>query len=115
MVSVWIVYFSSEVTSMLTGMARLLDQESWVAIVSGLEVGPSSRGVRLQLLAEFLSSESGGEDDQKISAAISRLIIAGNTLAQPTETQMSTTTTTNGTMEKKSVGLLYILPLWCKN
>lgn len=36
---------------------------------------------QLQMLTEYLTGEEGGEDDQLSAAKISRLIIAGNSLA----------------------------------
>lgn len=51
-------------------------------MVSGLEIGSMlPRDAQLQMLTEYLTGEEGGEDDQLNSAKISRLIIAGNSLA----------------------------------
>jgi len=56
--------------------------DDWVALVSGLNVGStSSSDTMIQLLVEYLSGEGGGEADQLSSSAISRLIIAGNSIA----------------------------------
>ncbi|EMD38621.1 hypothetical protein CERSUDRAFT_123186 [Gelatoporia subvermispora B] len=61
------------------------DQESsdeWVAIVSGLEVGATSPAdAQMEMLVEYLTGEAGGVQDQTESSRISRLIIAGNSLA----------------------------------
>ena len=77
------------------------DQESWVAIVSGLEVGPPApTDTRLQMLVEYLTAEGGGTEDQATSSKISRFIIAGNTFAVPSETPV---VSSDSTAEKKSV------------
>ncbi|KAI0340619.1 hypothetical protein BDW22DRAFT_1378725, partial [Trametopsis cervina] len=58
------------------------DEDEWIALVSGLEVGiPSEADGQLQLLAEYLTGEAGGLDEQTNAARISRLVIAGNSLA----------------------------------
>lgn len=85
----------------------------WIAFVSGLDIGadvdPSNSEqddmaeMRLQLLVEFLTSETGGPDSQDASARISRLVIAGNSLVAPNRTLEDT---------KNSVHILPIyLPL----
>ncbi|KAI0078170.1 hypothetical protein K474DRAFT_1706721 [Panus rudis PR-1116 ss-1] len=58
------------------------DTDEWVAVVSGLEVGePSPADAQIELLAEFLTGELGGFPDQFTASKISRVIIAGNSLA----------------------------------
>ncbi|KAJ3536435.1 hypothetical protein NM688_g6838 [Phlebia brevispora] len=58
------------------------DHDEWIAIVSGLDVGAvSSSDAQLQMLAEYLTGEAGGLDDQQGVSRISRLIVAGNSLA----------------------------------
>ena len=53
-----------------------------IAIVSGLEMsGDAGSMLMLDLLSEYLLGEAGGTDAQKSSAKISRLIIAGDSLA----------------------------------
>lgn len=85
----------------------------WIAFVSGLDIGadvdPSNSEqddmaeMQLQLLVEFLTSETGGLDSQDASARISRLVIAGNSLVAPNRTLEDT---------KNSVRILSIdLPL----
>ncbi|THH33896.1 hypothetical protein EUX98_g321 [Antrodiella citrinella] len=57
-------------------------QDEWVALVSGLEVGAlSPADAPIELLVEFLTGELGGQQDQASSSRISRIIIAGNSLA----------------------------------
>lgn len=61
-----------------------------VAIVSGLSIsGDDGDTLMLDVLAEYLLGEAAGLDDQADAAQISRLIIAGNTLAhgQPIPTR----------------------------
>lgn len=56
--------------------------DEWIGFVSGLEVGKTtSIDAQLQMLTEYLTGEEGGEDDQLSAAKISRLTIAGNSLA----------------------------------
>ena len=55
-----------------------------VAIISGLGVtGEEADGLTRDLLEEILLGEAGGSEDQEESSCISRLIIAGNSLAKP--------------------------------
>ncbi|KAG6909452.1 hypothetical protein DXG01_000437 [Tephrocybe rancida] len=57
--------------------------DSWIAVVSGLDVGsPSPPDAQIQMLVEYLTGEEGGVAEQVSAAQISRLIIAGNSLAQ---------------------------------
>ena len=58
------------------------DQDEWIGLISGLEVGSESASdAQLQMLTEYLTGEACGPDDQQGSSRISRLIIAGNSLA----------------------------------
>ncbi|KAF2454835.1 DNA polymerase alpha/epsilon subunit B [Lineolata rhizophorae] len=54
-----------------------------IALVSGLEIGgkDASESLQLELLKEFLLGEASSPDEQTRVAGISRLIIAGNSLA----------------------------------
>ncbi|KAH9951352.1 DNA polymerase alpha/epsilon subunit B-domain-containing protein [Amylocystis lapponica] len=64
------------------GSTRPSDTDEWVALVSGLEVGATSPAdAQIQMLVEYLTGEAGGPHDQSEAARISRLIIAGNSLA----------------------------------
>ncbi|OSD02849.1 hypothetical protein PYCCODRAFT_1410345 [Trametes coccinea BRFM310] len=55
--------------------------DEWIALVSGLEIGSANPADgQIQMLAEYLSAELGGTQDQSQAARISRLIIAGNSL-----------------------------------
>ncbi|KAK0240387.1 DNA polymerase alpha/epsilon subunit B-domain-containing protein [Armillaria nabsnona] len=63
-------------------MMELDGADEWIAVVSGLSIGsPSSPDVSLQMLVEYLTGEEGGIEDQETAARISRLVIAGNSLA----------------------------------
>ena len=56
--------------------------DSQIAIVSGLEIdGDKAGSLTLDLLMEYLVGEASGEVDQDQVSRISRLIIAGNSLA----------------------------------
>ncbi|KAF9009363.1 DNA polymerase alpha/epsilon subunit B-domain-containing protein [Cyathus striatus] len=56
--------------------------DEWIAIVSGLDIGSSSTSdAQIQMLVEYLAGEGGGMDEQTSASRISRLIIAGNSLA----------------------------------
>ncbi|CAL1704119.1 unnamed protein product [Somion occarium] len=66
--------------------------DEWIALVSGLEVGaPSPTDGELELLTEFLTGELGGLSEQNSASRISRLIIAGNSLAPVVSTSNSVT------------------------
>jgi DNA polymerase delta subunit 2 len=53
-----------------------------LAIVSGLEItGTDDDDLSLDLLLEYLTGEAGGPSDQKSASAITRLIIAGDSLS----------------------------------
>ena len=61
--------------------------DEWIATISGLDVGSlSPSDAQIQMLVEYLSGEAGGIDDQVSASQISRLIIAGDSLAPPTPT-----------------------------
>ncbi|BGP21411.1 DNA polymerase delta subunit 2 [Rhodotorula toruloides] len=57
----------------------------WVALASGMEMGTASdvADVRAELLSEWLLGEAGDEADQDDAVRVTRLILAGNSLAQP--------------------------------
>ncbi|KAF5367199.1 hypothetical protein D9758_003926 [Tetrapyrgos nigripes] len=58
------------------------DTDTWIAFVSGLSINePSPADVSTQLLIEYLSGEAAGLDDQVSTSRISRLVIAGDSLA----------------------------------
>lgn len=62
-----------------TGQA---DSDEWVAVVSGFDVGAlDPPDAQLQMLAEYLSGEACGPEEQLGAARVSRLIIAGNSLS----------------------------------
>ncbi|KAK4703707.1 DNA polymerase delta subunit 2, partial [Phenoliferia sp. Uapishka_3] len=65
----------------------------WIAIVSGLEMGGGevAEDMRVNMLAEWLTGELGGDDDQEEASKVTRLIIAGSALAQPPVSQSTTT------------------------
>jgi hypothetical protein len=56
--------------------------DEWIAMVSGLNIGsPTSAVANVQMLVEYLAGELGGNEDIQASSRVSRLIIAGNSLA----------------------------------
>jgi DNA polymerase delta subunit 2 len=70
-----------------TGVGRNIKtprtEGSKVAIVSGLGIGGDvAEGLTLDIFSEWLLGEASGEDDQSEAGTISRLIIAGNSLAE---------------------------------
>ncbi|KAJ7349473.1 DNA polymerase alpha/epsilon subunit B-domain-containing protein, partial [Mycena albidolilacea] len=57
-------------------------QDGWIGLVSGLDIGsPSPADAQIQMLVEYLTGEEGGPQQQISAAQISRLIIAGDSLA----------------------------------
>lgn len=58
----------------------------WVALLSGLSLGGSEAAeLRGAMLAEWLTGELGDEEDGSEAVKVTRLILAGNSLAQPRE------------------------------
>ncbi|KAF5387060.1 hypothetical protein D9615_001797 [Tricholomella constricta] len=56
--------------------------DEWIAVVSGLDIGSlSPSDAQIQMLVEYLTGEEGGVTEQISASQISRLIIAGNSLA----------------------------------
>ncbi|CAA7269343.1 unnamed protein product [Cyclocybe aegerita] len=56
--------------------------DEWIGAVSGLDIGSlSPSDAQIQMLVEYLTGEEGNIDDQVAASQISRLIIAGNSLA----------------------------------
>ncbi|KDR73479.1 hypothetical protein GALMADRAFT_141966 [Galerina marginata CBS 339.88] len=56
--------------------------DEWIAIISGLDIGSASPSdPQIQMLVEYLTGEGNGVDDQVSAAQISRLIVAGDSLA----------------------------------
>jgi DNA polymerase delta subunit 2 len=56
--------------------------DEWIAVVSGLDIGSTlSSDGQIQMLVEYLTGEEGGTGEQVSAAQISRLIIAGDSLA----------------------------------
>ncbi|KAK0450621.1 hypothetical protein EV421DRAFT_1161807 [Armillaria borealis] len=63
-------------------MMDLDGADEWIAVVSGLSIGsPSSPDVSLQMLVEYLTGEEAVLKTRDQQRAISRLVIAGNSLA----------------------------------
>lgn len=63
-----------------TALSESTDQDEWIAVISGLQFDENT-DFRIQMLLEYLVGESGCQDEQHISGNISRLVIAGNSLA----------------------------------
>ena len=62
--------------------------DSKVALISGLEIsGDEADSLTVDLLMEFLLGEAGGDAEKDQISRISRLIIAGNSLAIPSNTK----------------------------
>ncbi|KAJ3305251.1 hypothetical protein HDV03_001849 [Kappamyces sp. JEL0829] len=64
------------------------DSETWIAIVSGLDIGATDPSAQtgdflVQLFADWISGELGSKETRALTSKISRLYIAGNSLAQP--------------------------------
>lgn len=60
------------------------DDPKYVALLSGLNIGEENGlDMRFELLSEFLTGELGSSLDQKSSSTISRVILAGNSVAKP--------------------------------
>ncbi|KAJ8515537.1 hypothetical protein ONZ45_g7052 [Pleurotus djamor] len=73
---------SSSSTKMDVDMDLKPPPDEWVGLVSGLDIGPSSLSdILVHMLVEYLAGENGGPRDQASAAQITRLIIAGNSLA----------------------------------
>ena len=76
------------ITAGINGKQKTQDTQSRgsggkIAIVSGLGIrGDEANSLTLDLLMEFLLGESCGTAEQEMSCAISRLIIAGNSLSE---------------------------------
>lgn len=84
----------------VTDSTGAASSDEWIALVSGLEVGaPSPTDSELELLTEFLTSELGGLSEQATASQISRLIIAGNSLAPA----VGTLSSVNEDVDKKAV------------
>ncbi len=72
-----------------------------IALISGLGVSSTSPHLPLTLLTEYLLGETGTPDNEQSSASqISRLIIAGNSLASTVIPSAASEATTNGTSKK---------------
>lgn len=75
--------------------------EEYIAVISGLDIGPSAASdAQMQMLVEYLTGEGGGPDDAGIASRITRLIVAGNSLApiEPIE---------DGPKERKAVSTVF--------
>jgi len=83
MVRVHIAYLHRfECTKCVDHSSSSISTDEWVAVVSGLYIGsPSPSDMQLQMLVEYLVGEGGGVKEQVSAGQISRLIIAGNSLA----------------------------------
>ncbi|KAI0033264.1 DNA polymerase alpha/epsilon subunit B-domain-containing protein [Vararia minispora EC-137] len=56
--------------------------EEYLAVVSGLDIGSSTPSeAQTQMLVEFLCGENGDPDEADVARRITRLIVAGNSLA----------------------------------
>ncbi|KAK7113051.1 DNA polymerase delta subunit 2-like [Littorina saxatilis] len=63
-----------------------LTEDRYIVLVSGLELGgPDERLFSLQLMVDLLTGQLGDGDQQRDSARIARIIIAGNSLSRSTQ------------------------------
>lgn len=92
------VYAKSRLRADILSSDAAEDQtEEYIAIISGLDIGSSAASdAQMQMLVEYLTGEGGGLDDAGVASRITRLIVAGNSLApiEPTE---------DGPKERKAV------------
>jgi len=62
----------------------IIEKDKYVAIVSGIEIGNEDRNpLPVQLFIDYISGHIGGTWEQEFEARITRLVIAGNSLAPP--------------------------------
>ncbi|KAM0787009.1 hypothetical protein ACM66B_006277 [Microbotryomycetes sp. NB124-2] len=61
------------------------DEGEWIAIASGLDMGSTedAADARTAMLAEWLCGEVGEDDDTAQATGVTRLVLAGNSLAEP--------------------------------
>lgn len=62
------------------------DKREFVAFISGLEFGVPGDVISAELFLRFIRGELGGVKNQKLSSQISRVIVCGNSIIQPEET-----------------------------
>ena len=66
----------------MTVDANSKQSDEWIAAISGLDVGSTSPSdAQIQMLVEYLTGEGCCVDEQVSASQISRLIIAGDSLA----------------------------------
>lgn len=74
--------FSDDDSHMVEVDSASDSSDVWVAVISGLHIGaPCPSDIQIQMLVEYLAGEAGGEEEQLSTSQISRLIIAGDSLA----------------------------------
>ncbi|KAI9101041.1 DNA polymerase alpha/epsilon subunit B-domain-containing protein [Phlyctochytrium arcticum] len=61
--------------------ASTATNDEFIVLASGLDVGTENFSLELEMLTDYLTGELGSLDDQRTSAKITRLILAGNTVA----------------------------------
>ncbi|CAG8576059.1 1244_t:CDS:2, partial [Acaulospora colombiana] len=59
-----------------------IDDDKYIALVCGLNIGESKSALQLQMMIEYLMCEIGSSSEQYFSSKIARLIIAGNSLPE---------------------------------
>ncbi|KAK2182621.1 hypothetical protein NP493_345g04035 [Ridgeia piscesae] len=63
-----------------------MEQDKYVAFLSGLDIGDHNEDLMaLQLMVDLLTGQLGDEGQQKATANIVRVVIAGNSLSQETQ------------------------------
>lgn len=74
--------FGIYITSFSNRTIERETHDNWVGFISGLELEESSASdYRIQMLMDYLAGEAGGEGEQRSATRVSRLIIAGDSLA----------------------------------
>jgi DNA polymerase delta subunit 2 len=65
--------------------ALLNSNRQFIALASGLQVGRGATHLRHQLLAQFLRGEFADIANQKLASQITRLVLAGDSMVQPSK------------------------------
>lgn len=84
-----------------------LGQPDWIAFVSGLYTeNDTAMDLRMQLLAQWLGGELGGDEDAELARLVSRLVLAGNSIALLEQTRSSDFLLTNNFGSKNTSSFL---------
>lgn len=92
------------------------NEQRFVALISGLNIGGENQlDMRNELLSEFLTGELGSSADQASSSTISRVILAGNSVAKPNKAVDTKKPVSNGlcirinhsTLDRKNMVMIH--------